>query len=117
MLNDLSDISAGGGGTGSTGSGEAINPSAALALRYNAPVLETLALQRLKELAPLVRPSVTSECSSAYCFCLSSMDRSIASAWRPAPLLCACWHPECRCKPCKCVSLTVEMKCCNDFLG
>lgn len=48
MLNDLSEPGDGGGG--STG-----NSSAALALAYNDPVLESLALQRLKELAPLVR--------------------------------------------------------------
>ena len=52
MLNDLSDLSAAGGGGGDAGS---LNSSEALAMRYNDPVLETLALQRLKELAPLVR--------------------------------------------------------------
>ena len=52
MLNDLSELSAASGSGGDPG---AVNSSEALALRYNDPVLETLALQRLKELAPLVR--------------------------------------------------------------
>jgi hypothetical protein len=54
MLNDLSDLNAAGGGGGGGGAGS-VNSSEALAMRYNDPVLETLALQRLKELAPLVR--------------------------------------------------------------
>lgn len=53
MLNDLSELE------GSGRSGEGVNGSAALALRYNDPVLETLALQRLKELAPLVRRQIS----------------------------------------------------------
>lgn len=50
MLNDLSEVGDAGSSSGGTS-----NSSAALALSYNDPVLESLALQRLKELAPLVR--------------------------------------------------------------
>ena len=82
MLNDLSDLSAAGGGGGDAGSA---NGSEALAMRYNDPVLETLALQRLKELAPLVRGHARRMFPTKWYIC----DRSRASSAsrRPQHLL------------------------------